>query len=69
MKLGKLEIPPRYWPLLSQELGEVDRVFAEDRRWVEKLPWLEIRTNNPNSAPELRLYTHPVTASASAQPR
>jgi hypothetical protein len=69
MDLGKLEVPPRYWPLVSQELGEVDRVFVEDRRWGEKLPWVEIRTNSLNSAPELRLYTLPSPAATNAQPR
>ncbi|MBI2950424.1 MAG: hypothetical protein HYY23_22575 [Verrucomicrobia bacterium] len=69
MRLGKLQVPARYWPLLSKELGDVDRLFAEDRRWVEKLPWVEIRTNNVNAAPELRLYTHPVAPRVSAQRR
>lgn len=67
MTLGKLEVPLRYWPFVNRELGEVDRVFAEDRRWVEKLPRLEIRTNNQSAAPELRLYTHSTAASSAAR--
>ena len=67
MTIGKLEVPLRYWALVNKALDEVDGVFAEERRWVERLPMIEIRTNTANLSPELRLYTHPAAATPSVR--
>ena len=60
MAIGKFEVPPRCWPLANRALGEVDHLFAEEQRWVEGLPLVELRTNAAGASSELRLYTqHP----------
>ena len=57
MAIGTVEMPPSYWPLVNRTLGEVDHLFAEEQRWVEGLPLVELRPNAAGASSELRLYT------------
>ncbi|MBI2925415.1 MAG: hypothetical protein HYY24_06890 [Verrucomicrobia bacterium] len=59
MRIGDVEIPPRYWPRVETMLGGVDQVFTEESAWLAQLPAVEVRPNEFSRNPELRLYTYP----------
>jgi hypothetical protein len=61
MRLGKMAMPARWWPLVQSQIGEIDLTFDEPLNWLTKLPTLEIKTNAASSSPELRLYTYQVS--------
>lgn len=60
MWLGNVEVPPRFWPFVTQQLGEADLVLSNRHQWFSRLPALEIKTNELSAKPELRLYTYRV---------
>jgi len=64
MRVGRIEVPPRFWPLVQRQLGHVDLAFTNQFDWLAHLPTLEIKTNEMVLGNELRLYTYPVAGSS-----
>jgi hypothetical protein len=62
MRVGKVEVPPRFWEFVQRQLGDSDMIFSNRFDWLVRLPTLEIKTNDLTSSAELRLYTYPVNA-------
>lgn len=60
MSLGNLNVPARCWETVNKQLGEADEIFGEERQWLDRVPVMEIKTNNLTSSPELRLFTYSV---------
>jgi hypothetical protein len=57
MKLGTLEIPPRYWPKIEEFVGPIDSAFEDRMAWLSQIPTISITHNEVSKAPEVRLYT------------
>jgi hypothetical protein len=62
MRIGDLDVPPRWWPRVQAALGQVDEVFTAESAWAAQLPAVELRANEFSQSPELRLYTYPEPA-------
>ncbi len=62
MKVGNLEIRPRFWQLANRHLGGADQAFSKQFDWLAHLPGLEIAENELSHRPELRLYTYAAKA-------
>jgi hypothetical protein len=58
MRVGRVEIPERFWPEVERFLGECDRTFEERTVWLAHLPAISLTRNELSQAPELRLYTY-----------
>jgi len=57
MKVGTLEIPPKYWPKVDEFMGPIDSVFEERAEWLSKIPTIALTRNELTKRPEVRLYT------------
>lgn len=57
MRLGRCEIPPRFWGRVEGILGAGDSIFKEREVWLSQLPAITLTRNELSQAPELRLYT------------
>ena len=58
MRVGELNIPPRFWSKVEAELSGADGVFEERKVWLAQIPTVAIMRNEVNQKPELRLYTY-----------
>jgi hypothetical protein len=59
MRLGKLNIPSRFWPQVQGWLAEADQELAPRLDWLAHLPAMEVVTNELQKIPELKLYNYP----------
>lgn len=64
MRLGRREIPERYWPELRQAFARADEQFVKQIEWLTRMPALEFTMNRSlmGRYPELKLYTYPEPA-------
>jgi len=57
MKLGTLDVPPRFWPKIEEFVGPIDSAFEERMDWLSKIPVISLTRNESSKRPEVRLYT------------
>ncbi len=57
MKLGTLDVPPRYWPKINEFVGPIDGFFEDRVEWLSKIPLISLTRSETTKRPEVRLYT------------
>jgi hypothetical protein len=60
MRIGKFEVPSRFWERVQEELQPVDEKFEPFFHWVQQVPAFHISQNQTKQHKELRFYTYPV---------
>lgn len=59
MRLGSLQVSPRFWPYANQWLRDADLQLGELFDWLAQLPALDIAISDASLRPELRVYNYP----------
>jgi hypothetical protein len=58
MRVGKVTIPERFWPEVTELLGVTDGAFDERKAWLAQVPTVMLARNELTQKPELRFYTY-----------
>jgi hypothetical protein len=58
MRVGKVEVPKRFWPRVERFLGGSNNTFQERKVWLARIPTILLTRNELSRSPELRLYTY-----------
>jgi hypothetical protein len=62
MRIGRVEIPQRFWDRVQEHLQPIDEESETYHQWLQQVPAFHISRNQMNQHKELRFYTYPVHA-------